>query len=266
MPRRFRISPRYAKEFHNGRHRFEHWYRDNTVYFLTARTREGFPAFNSEQAKSVFWDRFNHYTQSFGFTPWVTSLLSNHYHTLGYLKTGENLGPMIQRLHGSVAKLVNDLLPERRVPFWRDSGRNDYFDGCIRNEKQCRKAYRYTLTQCSRHRLCPNWRDYLHTHAPIEVDRGVHRALQLRAFMDDVPYPRYTRPKNSDPADWSLIASPESRGSHRHRSRAAAGSSPAPASGKRLGPSRGAGELSPHHRALPASSRRFRPASRTHHR
>ena len=36
---------------------------------------------------------------------------------------------MMQRIRGSVAKLVNDLLPDRRVPFWREGQTNDYFDG-----------------------------------------------------------------------------------------------------------------------------------------
>jgi hypothetical protein len=189
--RRFRVSTPYAREFTDGRHRFEHWYRDNTVYFITARCRERYRAFALDEAKAVFWDRFDHYTAQFGFVPWVTTLLDNHYHTLGYLKVGENLGRMMQRLHGSVAKLVNDLLPERRVPFWREGGQNDYFDGCIRNERQCRKAYRYTLTQCRRHGLCTDPRDYAHTHVNVDLDRGVRRALELHAFLDDVPYPRY---------------------------------------------------------------------------
>ncbi|RYG69514.1 hypothetical protein EON77_14640, partial [bacterium] len=105
---------------YQGRHRFEHWYRDNQIYFLTARCRDRFPAFRSEDAKSVFWDRFDHYTAMHGFTPIVTSLLDNHYHTLGYLRVGDALGEMMRKLHGSVAKLVNDTLDERRVPFWHD--------------------------------------------------------------------------------------------------------------------------------------------------
>src|SRR5688500_7464997 len=104
----------------DGRHRFEHWYRDNTVYFITARCRDGFHAFKSEEATAVFWDRVGHYFREFGFVPWIVTLMSNHYHALGYLRVGENLGPMMQRIHGSVAKLVNDTLPERRVPFWRE--------------------------------------------------------------------------------------------------------------------------------------------------
>ena len=169
----------------------EHWYCDNTVYFITARCRDRFPAFKSEEAKEVFWDRFDYYTKQYGFIPWVTSLIPNHYHTLGYLKTGENLGPMMRRIHGSVAKLVNDLLPERRVPFWREGRRNDYFDGCIRNETQCRRAYRYTLLQSVRHGLCRDAREYPHTHVCVELDLGVAEALRRRSFLDDVSYPRY---------------------------------------------------------------------------
>jgi len=95
--------------------RFEHWCKDNQVYFITARCRDKYPAFASEPAKAVFWDRFDHYTALHEFVPWVTSLLDNHYHVVGYCKVGETLGEMMRKIHGSVAKLVNDLLPERRV-------------------------------------------------------------------------------------------------------------------------------------------------------
>src|SRR5688572_25435012 len=173
----FRVSTHSKDEFgKDGRHRFEHWYRDNTVYFITSRCLDGFHAFRSDDAKRIFWDRFDHWTAVYGFIPWVTTLLVNHYHTLGYLKYGMNLGPMMQRFHGSVAKLVNDVLEERRPPFWRTKGQNDYFDGCIRNELQCRRAYRYTLTQSVRHRICNDWHDYPETHVNIELDRGVSRA------------------------------------------------------------------------------------------
>jgi hypothetical protein len=193
--RRFRKSSATKREHHGNHHRYEHWYLDNQVYFLTARCRDRHPAFGSEPAKQVFWDRFTHYSPEYGFTPWVTSLLDNHYHTLGYLKVGENLGPLMQRLHGSVAKLVNDLLPVRRVPLWSEAGHQDYFDGCIRDEKQCRLAYRYTLTQSERHGIVSNWRDYPHTRVDIELDRGLKRALELRAFLEKVPYKRYEKPR-----------------------------------------------------------------------
>lgn len=39
----FRTSSYTDKEFFDGKHRFEHWYRDNTVYFITSRCRDGYP-------------------------------------------------------------------------------------------------------------------------------------------------------------------------------------------------------------------------------
>lgn len=193
--RRFRKSAGTKTEVFRGQHRFEHWYLDNQIYFITARCRERFPALASEEAKQVFWDRFDHYTHEFEFFPWVTSVLHNHYHTLGYLRTGENLGKLMQRLHGSVAKLVNDLLPEPHKPFWRDKGKKDYFDGCIRDETQCRRAFRYTLRQAERHGLAADWREYPHTRVDISLERGLKRALELGAFLEGVPYKRYQRPK-----------------------------------------------------------------------
>jgi hypothetical protein len=189
--RHFRKSSATQTESFGGSHRFEHWYLDNQVYFITARCRDRYPAFATEQAKNIFWNRFDYYTGKYGFTPWVTSLLDNHYHSLGYLRVGENLGPLMQRLHGSVAKLINEFLAERRVPFWRAEGNRDYFDGCIRDEKQCRRAYRYTLTQAVRHGIVSDWRDYAHIHVSIELERGRKRALELRAFLEHVPYKRY---------------------------------------------------------------------------
>ncbi|MCY2928322.1 MAG: transposase [Planctomycetota bacterium] len=174
-------------------HRFEHWYIDNQVYFITARCRDRFPAFASDRARAVFWDRFEHYAKEAGFVPWVTSLMGNHYHTLGYARDGQAIGRMVQRIHGSVAKLVNDTLVERRRPFWAEAGHQDYFDGCIRDETQCRRAFRYTLTQSVRHGMCGDWREYQDTRVRVELDAGVKRALELGAFLEGVPYKRYFR-------------------------------------------------------------------------
>jgi hypothetical protein len=190
---RFRKGASAKREFVNRHHRFEHWYRDNTVYFITAKCRDGFHAFKAEDAKHVFWDRFDHYTTQFGFVPWIATLMSNHYHIEGYLKVGENLGPMLQRLHGSVANLVNDTLPVRHVPFWRTGNQGDYFDGCLRDELQCRRAYRYTNLQSVRAGLVRDAKNYPHTRVYIDLETGVKRAIELKAFLDDIPYKRYER-------------------------------------------------------------------------
>lgn len=176
----------------DGRHAFQHWRRDNQVYFITACCRDHFPAFASEGAKAIFWDRFEHWTSRLGFTPFVTTLLDNHYHTLGHLRRGADLPRLMQFLHGSVAKLVNDLLETRRAAFWRDRSKGqEYFDGCIRDEVQCRRAFGYTLTQAVRAGLVRDWHQYPHTRVTVELERAVKRSLERDAFLQGVRYKRY---------------------------------------------------------------------------
>lgn len=100
---------------------------------------------------------------------------------------------MMRGFHGSVAKLVNDQLPHRLLPFWVDSGHQNYFDGCIRDELQCRRAYRYVLTQCKRHGICSDPKAYAHTRLNVDLERAVKRATALKAFLTGVPYPRYAK-------------------------------------------------------------------------
>jgi hypothetical protein len=80
--------------------------------------------------------------------------------------------------------------------WWVDAGHQNYFDGCIRDERQCRRAYRYVLTQCSRHRICQRPEDYPHTRVGVELERAVKRALERKAFLLGVPYKRYERWKH----------------------------------------------------------------------
>jgi hypothetical protein len=94
--------------------------------------------------------------------------------------------------------LVNDTLPTRQQSFWRDSKGREYFDGCIRNEKQARLAYRYTLAQAIRAGLVEDWREYVHTRVNVELERAIKRALELDVFLTDVRYKRYL--ENQRPA------------------------------------------------------------------
>jgi hypothetical protein len=163
------------------------------LYFITSRTRYGFPAFDTDEAKLIFWDRFDHYTKLHGFTPCVTTLMNNHYHTVGHLKVGEELGEMMRKIHGSVAWMVMKEIGVRHVPFWRSKGNKDYFDGCLRDVLQATRAYRSTRLQAVRAGLVTDWRDYAHAHVNVECEPMVRRALQLKCFLEDVPYARYER-------------------------------------------------------------------------
>jgi len=197
MPKPIDAISRSRNRTWKGHLRYVHWLVDNQVYFITARVRDGFPAFAQDDAKRVFWTKFEQYAEQFGFRPWVTSLLDNHYHCLGHLKLGGHLPRFIQRLHGSVAKLLNDLLPKRIERFWRDHAGKEYFDGCIRSEKQARLAFRYTILQSRRAGNHSDWRDYPHTRVNVDLDHAVARASELGAFLDGVPCKRFEDARRS---------------------------------------------------------------------
>ncbi len=164
-------------------HKFEHWYRDNTVYFITARCRDKHHCFHTPAACAIFWERFEHYAGLHGNEPWVTTLMNNHYHTLGFLRRGNEMGEMMRKIHGSVAKLVNDTLDVRRVPFWNDRRHRDYFDACVRGERQYRRAYRYTLLQSVRARLAGDWRLYANTRVRLPIEDGLAFARAHNGFF-----------------------------------------------------------------------------------
>ena len=51
--------------------------------------------------------------------PWITTLLDKHYHTLGYLSDGFQLGEMMRKLHGSVASMVlKEIGPRQMRSIW----------------------------------------------------------------------------------------------------------------------------------------------------
>ncbi len=120
--------------------------------------RDGKHLFNSEEATRIFWDRTLFYFKEHGFVPWVITLMVDHYHFPGYLKKGDELGEMMRKIHGSVAWMVNKANGEKHVPFWKGKGHRDYFDGCIRDVLQARRAYRYTLTQAMRAGIVTDWK------------------------------------------------------------------------------------------------------------
>jgi REP element-mobilizing transposase RayT len=150
-------------------------------------------AVRSEKAKEIFWDRFWFYVKKYNLYVWIVTLMDNHYHVIVHVQDKEVMPEFMQRLHGSVAKLVNDVLPERHLPFWRTKGSRDYYDGCLRNEKQVRRAYKYTLKQAVRAGVVRDWRKYNHTKVLIHLGRGIKRAHELKSIPIEVPYERYRR-------------------------------------------------------------------------
>ena len=109
----------------------------------------------------------------------VTSLLDNHYRTLGYLRVGKNLGLMMLA-HPRFRRKFGERNAHANVayPFWSESGIGDYFDGVDHDEIKCREpSWSRYGRQCGMalRRLA----EYRHTSCD-RLNRGVKRALRAR--------------------------------------------------------------------------------------
>jgi REP element-mobilizing transposase RayT len=182
------------KEWYKGAHKFEHWYVDHSVYLITSRVRAKRHVFTQPQACDIFWAKFEQYAGENTFEPWIVTLMSNHYHVLGYLKEGNRLGEMMRKFHGSVAWMVCKALVITHKPFWRDDAHRDYFDGCLRDESQLRRTFKYIQNQAQRAGLIGSGQAYHNTRIYIPLDRCLELARERNALLTGVPYARYDEP------------------------------------------------------------------------
>jgi hypothetical protein len=60
---------------------------------------------------------------------------------------------------------------------------------------QAVRAYRYVLNLAVKARHVRDWRDYSPTRVNIESNIAIARAVELKAFLEKVPYARYERKK-----------------------------------------------------------------------
>ena len=51
----------------------------------------------------------------------------------------------------------------------------------------------------ARHGICADPPAYPHTRVNVELPRALARAIELKAFMEAVPYPRYQRRRPDTP-------------------------------------------------------------------
>lgn len=195
MGKHIHKSGNSRKEWYQGAHKFEHWYVDNSVYLITSRVRDKRSVFINPDTCGIFWTKFEQYAAENTFEPWIVTLMSNHYHVVGYLEQGNRLGEMMRRFHGSVAWMVCKSLGIAHKPFWRDDAHRDYFDGCLRDEIQLTRSYRYVQNQSQRAGIVRGNETYPNTRCYVSLDEALQRAKDRDALLKGVPYARYDDPR-----------------------------------------------------------------------
>lgn len=132
-----------------------HIYLENTIYFITSHTFDKNPFIDTAEKKELLVKVLFEKIKKFSFELYGWVIHSAHYHLLFNIKQENNLAKFIQNVHGKSALLVNkiDNSPGRRI--WAN-----YWDRCIRSEKDFYTRLNYIHHNPVKHNVSKSMNDY----------------------------------------------------------------------------------------------------------
>jgi len=154
-------------------HHPPHIYISDTWYFLTARIYQNQPLLKSSDAKEFSRDLLKSLVNEFQtrIAAWV--ILDNHYHILLKSLDGSALPQFIRRFHGRISYELNhrDQTEGRQV--W-----HNYWDTCIRTEKDYWTRFNYILQNPIKHRYAARKEDWPYSSYHFYLE---HKGLEWLA-------------------------------------------------------------------------------------
>jgi len=142
--------------FKRAPHNPPHWFQANTIYMLTASIYQGKHLIHSSERKTVWRNSFFEAAKLNGWHIIAWVVLNNHYHAM--VESPENLSSLsnfIASYHKFTARQWNneENAPGRKV-WW------NYWDTCIRSEKDLYNRLQYIFWNPVKHGLTENAKDY----------------------------------------------------------------------------------------------------------
>ena len=132
-----------------------HYYTDNKIYFITARTVDKKRILDTEEKKAILnkamieaGNKFN-----IGFYAWI--ILDNHYHILINILKGDSISAFMKLINGKSAFLLNGIEKARKRKIWFN-----YWDTCIRSEKDFWMRFNYIHHNAIKHNYVKKMSDY----------------------------------------------------------------------------------------------------------
>jgi len=111
-------------------HRPPHIYKDDILYFITARTIKKEKFFNAKEKKKILEKTLKEILERYCCDCFALAILDNHYHIIIKIKNGDDLKLFIKDLHSLSSQRLNKLEDKKGRKIWFQ-----YWDHCIRNEK-----------------------------------------------------------------------------------------------------------------------------------
>jgi putative transposase len=142
--------------FKRAPHNPPHWFQENAIYMLTAAIYQNQNMIFSPERKNAWQDSFIKAANLYKWQIIAWVVLQNHYHALVVSPENlSNLSKFIGSYHKFTARKWNDedSLSGRKV-WW------NYWDTCIRSEKDYQNRLRYIFWNPVKHGLVENPEDY----------------------------------------------------------------------------------------------------------
>lgn len=138
------------------KHHPKHIYKDETFYFLAARTVGKNKFFNTAEKKKIFRQVLKSILKRYNYLLYAWVVLDNHYHLLMKVTIGENLKFFVKDLHALSAKRINEMDNKIGRKVWFQ-----YWDRCIRNEKDFFFRFNYIHHNPVKHKYFKNQHEAL---------------------------------------------------------------------------------------------------------
>ena len=166
-------------------HRPPHLFIDDTIYFVTGRTFRQEAYFDTKEKLLILSNVFKKSVKKYNFNVFAWVLLKNHYHLLFKIDNALNISKFVKNFHTNSARLLNELNGRAlscanprdfngralscATPFTEQNGlahdsvrenQNriwyQYWDYCIRDEKDFWKHFNYIHNNPLKHGLVGN--------------------------------------------------------------------------------------------------------------
>jgi len=132
-----------------------HLFLDDTPYFITGAIYEKRRLLESAEIKQLLLKQINEYFKKFEWALHHWVILDNHYHLMGKSKLGKDMTRIMQGIHGSTSKPIQEATGAFTPIWW------NYWDYCPRDDRDYFIRLNYLLWNPVKHGYVKRLEDYL---------------------------------------------------------------------------------------------------------
>ena len=153
-----------------------HMFVDNAVYFVTGATYLKKMLLASREAKEIFIKKLYHFCEKYSWDLLEWVILDNHYHFLAKISNSTLMPIAVNTLHKTSAYYIKREMNISINRFWYQ-----YWDHCIRNEKEYYTTANYILYNPIKHNYVKDLKEYPFSsfHIRLEEDEEKLRSRFL---------------------------------------------------------------------------------------